>query len=298
MRMKIIILGAGAIGSLYGAKLSKLDDVVLVAKKHHANAINKNGLKIFGFENKTYRLKAIQKIGKIEKDTLIILATKVYDSEYAIKNIKKLLRRDTIILCLQNGYGSEQIVRKTVGKRCLVLRGITAVGVNFLRPGTIKMENIGYTAIEKSKNSSRIAENFNKCGLKAYVSKNIKEDVWKKLFINCVLNPITGIFRIKNCEIADKNFKPIRDEIIKECIAVAEKDGLYSTSKFVEEMVDGVRKSDNYSSMYQDLLKRKRTEIDFLNGAVVKLGKEYGIKCPVNEGLVWIIKFLEKNRLA
>ena len=294
--MDIIILGAGAIGSLYGAKLSKLNDVVLVARKNHADITNRKGLKITGFENKTYRLKAIPKIKKVEKNTLIILTTKVYDSEKAIKQIKKLLRKDAVILCLQNGYGSEEVVKKIIGKKCLVLRGITAVGTSFLKPGTIKMNNVGYTAIEKSWKSKEIAENFFECGLKAYVSKNIKEDVWKKLFMNCVLNPITGIFKIKNYKIADKKLKPLRDEIIKECIAVAEKDGFKFSFKSVESIIDRVRKSKNYSSMYQDLLKGKKTEIDYLNGAVVELGKKYRVKCPVNESLVGMIKFLEAGR--
>ena len=293
--MKIIILGAGAIGSLYGAKLSRLNDVVLIARKKHADAISRKGLKITGVENRIYRLKAATRIKKIGKNTIIILATKVYDSEDAINQIKKLLRKDTIILCLQNGYGSEEAVKKIIGKKYLVLRGVTAVGTSFLKPGIIKMNNIGYTAIEKSGKSKEIAENFDRCGLKAYVSKNIKEDMWKKLFMNCVLNPITGIFKIKNYEIADGKLKPLRDEIIKECLAVAEKDGFKFSFKFVEGIIDGVRKSNNYSSMYQDLLKGNRTEIDYLNGAIVKLGKKYGIKCPVNESLAGMIKFLESG---
>ena len=291
--MKVIILGAGAIGSLYGAKLSKSNDAILVARKKHADIINKRGLKITGFENKTYRLRAATKINKIERDTLIILTTKVYDSEKAIKQIKKQLRKDTVILCLQNGYWSEGAVKKIIGKKCLVLRGVTAVGTSFLKPGIIKMNNIGYTAIEKSWKSEEIAKNFDRCGLKAYVSKNIKEDVWKKLFMNCVLNPITGIFKIKNKEIAHESLRPLRTAVIKECLAVAKKDGFNFSFKFVEGIVDRVGKSDNYSSMYQDLLKGNRTEIDYLNGAVVELGKKYGIKCPVNESLVGMIKFLE-----
>lgn len=291
--MKIIILGAGAIGSLYGAKLSRLNDIVLVARKKHADTINRRGLKITGVENRTYRLKAATRMKKIEKNSLIILTTKVYDSGNAINQIKKLLREDTIILCLQNGYGSEEVVKKIVGKKCLVLRGVTAVGTSFLKPGIIKMNNIGYTAIEKSRKSKEISENFDRCGLKAYVSKNIMEDVWKKLFMNCVLNPITGIFKIKNKEIAHESLRPLRTAVIKECLAVAKKDGFNFSFKFVEDILDRVRKSDNYSSMYQDLLKGNRTEIDYLNGAVVKLGKKYGIKCPVNESLVGMIKFLE-----
>ncbi|MBI2647135.1 hypothetical protein HYW99_01545 [Candidatus Woesearchaeota archaeon] len=135
--MNIIVLGAGAIGSLYGAKLSKLNNVILVARKEHANNINKNGLKITGLENKTYRLKAITEINKIEDNTLILLTTKVYDSAKAINDIKNLIKKDTIILCLQNGLYAENIVKEIIGKKCLVLRAITNFGAIFLKPGVI-----------------------------------------------------------------------------------------------------------------------------------------------------------------
>jgi 2-dehydropantoate 2-reductase len=293
--MNIIILGAGAIGSLYGAKLSKLNDVTLVARKKHADKINKNCLKITGVENKKYKLNASTKIKKIDDNSLIVLSTKIYDSEKAIRPIKNLIKKKNIILCLQNGYGSEDIVKKIIGKKCLVLRGVTAVGTSFLKPGVIKINNVGYTAIEKSKKSKEIVENFSECGLKGHVAKNIKEDVWKKLILNCVLNPITAILKIKNMEIANKNLESLKKEIINECIKVAKKDGVNFKYHFIEEGINRIRKSDNLSSMYQDILKGRKTEIDYLNGAVVELGKKYNIKCPVNESLVAMIKFLENK---
>ena len=103
--MKIIILGAGAIGSLFGAKLSKSNNVILIGRKQHVDKINKNGLKITGLENKKYKLTAKTKINKIEKNTLILLTTKVYDNKKAINKIKNLVKKDTIIQCIQNGLG-------------------------------------------------------------------------------------------------------------------------------------------------------------------------------------------------
>jgi len=294
--MKIIILGAGAIGSLYGAKLSKLNEVILVARKSHADKINKFGLQIKGVENKTYKLKAVSKINKIEENTLVILTTKVYDSEKALKSIKKLLRIDTLVLCLQNGYGAETIAKKIVSKKCSVLRGITAVGVSYLEAGKIKMNNVGYTAIEQSNKSEEIAKNFSECGLKGYVSENIKKDMWMKLILNCVLNPVTAILKIKNKEIADPSLTELRKEIVKECLAIAKKEKIDLTNKFVKDTIERIRRSDNWSSMYQDIFKDKKTEIDYLNGAIVRLGKRYKIKTPVNESLVGMIKFLESKK--
>src|SRR3989338_5458561 len=112
--MSIIIFGAGAIGSLYGAKLSKLNDVLLIGRESHVNAINKNGLATRGMENQNYKLKASAKIDKIDDSSLILLTTKVHGSRNAINSIEDLIRKDTIIMCIQNGLGSENIVKEII----------------------------------------------------------------------------------------------------------------------------------------------------------------------------------------
>ena len=293
--MKIIILGAGAIGSLYGARLSKLNDVTLVARREHAGKINKNGLKITGEENNVYKLKATTEINEIEDDTLIILTTKVHRSKDAIEPIKNLIKKDTIILCLQNGLHSEEVVKEIVNGKCLVLRGITAVGATFLEAGTVQFNNLSYTKIEESPVSKELADNFDECGLKANVSENLKEDVWKKLILNCVLNPLSAILRRDNGGMSDEGLNALKQLIVDECLKVANKDGATFDFDFVEAINQGIEGSRNLSSMYQDILKEKKTEIDYLNGAVVELGKKYGIKCPVNEALITIIREMEKT---
>lgn len=294
-KMNIIVLGAGAIGSLYGAKLSKLNDVTLVARQKHINKINNDGLKIVGIEENVYKLKATAKIENIENNTLILLTTKVHDNKKAIDPIKDLIKKDTIILCMQNGLYSENIVKDIVGDRCLVLRGITNVGATFLEPGKVQFSNLSSTKIENSNISEELAENFDKCGLKCSVSENIKQDIWKKLILNCVLNPVSAILRVENGKIADERLNTLKKSIVDECLKVAEKDDVRFDIDFVKIINDAIKDSRNLSSMHQDVLKGKKTEIDYLNGAVVELGKKYGIKCPVNEALVVIVKGMGKQ---
>ena len=294
-KMNIIVLGAGAIGSLYGAKLSKLNDVTLVARQKHINKINMDGLKIVGIEENVYKLKATAKIENIENNTLILLTTKVHDNKKAIDPIKDLIKKDTIILCMQNGLYSENIVKSIVGDRCLVLRGITNVGATFLEPGKVQFSNLSSTKIENSNISEELAENFDKCGLKCSVSENIKQDIWKKLILNCVLNPVSAILRVENGKIADERLNTLKKSIVDECLKVAEKDDVRFDIDFVKIINDAIKDSRNLSSMHQDVLKGKKTEIDYLNGAVVELGKKYGIKCPVNEALVVIVKGMGKQ---
>lgn len=294
-KMNIIVLGAGAIGSLYGAKLSKLNDVTLVARQKHINKINNDGLKIVGIEENVYKLKATAKIENIENNTLILLTTKVHDNKKAIDPIKDLIKKDTIILCMQNGLYSENIVKSIVGDRCLVLRGITNVGATFLEPGKVQFSNLSSTKIENSNISEELAENFDKCGLKCSVSENIKQDIWKKLILNCVLNPVSAILRVENGKIADERLNTLKKLIVDECLKVAEKDDVRFDIDFVKIINDAIKDSRNLSSMHQDVLKGKKTEIDYLNGAVVELGKKYGIECPVNEALVVIVKGMGKQ---
>ncbi len=292
--MNILVIGAGAIGSLYGAKLSELNEVTLIARKGHADIINKKGLRIEGIENKTYKLNAKTEADAIDDNSFILLTTKVQDSKNAINSIKSLVKEDTIILCVQNGLYSENIVKEIIGSKCLVLRAVTNFGAAFLENGIVQYNNKGRTLIEKSPHSKNIAEIFSKCGLGGAVSEDIKRDIWKKLIVNCAVNPLTAILRVKNGEIADERLNPLKKLIIDECLKAAEKEGMTFKMDFLKAINDGIKGSENISSMLQDLMKGRKTEIDYLNGAVVEAGRKRGIMCPVNASIAAIIKEMEK----
>src|SRR6476659_8590203 len=121
--MEIIVLGAGAIGSLVGAKLAGNNDVTLVGRAEHVAAINSRGLQIDGLESRVVPVRAVTRLEKIGPDALVILTTKVSDSSAALAPIVSLVRDETVLLCLQNGLGSEVIARETLGHRGIILRG-------------------------------------------------------------------------------------------------------------------------------------------------------------------------------
>jgi 2-dehydropantoate 2-reductase len=299
--MHIVVLGAGAIGSIYGARLSAAHDVTLVTRTGHAEAIARDGLRITGAEERTYRVLAVTSLERLEQDTLVILATKVSDSDAALRSIAPLLRADTVILCVQNGLYSEDIAKKVVGGRCLVLRAITNFGAIFHTPGVVELKAESTTLIERTDPpvvSEAIAQAFTQCGLGGVVSDRIKHEMWQKLIVNCVINPINAITRTEVGAIADPGLIPIKRLIVDECIAVAHADGLDFDGDIVAAIDKRYGPSKNLSSMQQDLRKGRRTEIDFLNGAVVRLGEKYGIACPVNQALTAIIKALESQLIA
>src|ERR1051326_4333489 len=295
--MEIIVLGAGAIGSLYGAKLAAANDVTLVGRAQHVAAIQDTGLRIEGLESKLVSLRAVTAVKKIGLNALVLVTTKVPDTAAALAPIAPLLRDDTTIVSLQNGFGSEEIARRAAGNRGVVLRAITQFGAIFEAPGVIQFMARGYTLLERHERSDRIAAVLNAAGLDCRISPDITRDLWRKLVINCVVNPITAILGCDVGGIANPQLDPLKELVIAECLAVAATQGVRLDENFQAEISDFFRPSHNLASMLQDLRRGRATEIDYLNGAVVSLGVEHGIACPVNEALTAIIKAMEASSL-
>jgi 2-dehydropantoate 2-reductase len=294
---KIFILGAGAIGSVIGALLSKQNDVTLIGNEAHVEAANSSGLSISGDFNKTFRVRADTRIREIPQRTLIFLTTKAYDSEKAMSGVRRLLREDTVIFVLQNGLGNEETVKRVVGGRVKVLRGITTMAGEFFRPGEVTYWK-GEITIEHDAVAEKIAEILNASNVTSSVVEDIRDKVWGKVVVNSVVNPLTAIFRVRNREIGTKSLATVRHCVIRECVQVGKTEGITFPEHLEQEIDREILNYTNFSSMCQDLMKGKKTEIDFLNGKIVELGRKHNVPTPVNETLVCFIKFLEeKNEL-
>jgi 2-dehydropantoate 2-reductase len=291
--MNIIVYGAGAIGSVYAAKLSAHHDVTVIARQAHVDAINRDGLHVTGRETVVARVRAAATIDRVADDTLILLTTKVNGNRDAAIDLAGKVRSDSVILCVQNGLHGERLVRSVIGTRCLVLRAITQFGAIFAGPGAIDLKVIGYTLVEPHERSGAIAALLTGSGLDGRVSNDINLDVWRKLIFNCVINPITSMIGSEVGGIADARLDPLKQLVIDECLAVAHADGVTVDLDFQQALRDVFGPSRNIASMRQDLINHKPTEIDHMNGAVVDLGRRFGIRCPVNAALVAIIKAME-----
>ena len=289
------MLGAGAIGSLFGAKLAATNDVTLVGRAEHVAAINSRGLRVEGLESRVVPLRAVTAVEKINPDALVILTTKVSDSATALAPIAPLVQDDTTILCLQNGLGSETVAREAVGHRGIILRGVTQAGAIFKAPGVIQFMARGQTVIGPHERSAAIARTFSEAGLDCRISTGITVDVWHKLVVNCVVNPITAILGCEVGGIANPQLDPLKRLVIDECVAVAASQGVTLTANLQQEIDDFFRPSHNLASMLQDLRRGHATEIDYLNGAVAALAARQDIPCPVNAALTAIVKAMEAS---
>lgn len=291
--MQIIVLGAGAIGSLYGAKLAAANDVILIGRPDHAAAINSRGLRMEGLEPEVVQIRAAAAVTQINANALILLTTKVTATAAALEPIAPLVRDDTTILCLQNGLGSEEIARTALRGRGVVLRGITQFGAIFEKPGAVKYMAAGYTVIEQHPRSDRLADALTTAGLHCRISPNIVAEVWHKTVFNCVVNPITAMLGCEVGGIAQPGLDRLKQLVIDECVAVAATQGITFDVDFMREINETFAPSRNIASMQQDLLRGRPTEIDYMNGAVAALGAEHAVPCPVNRALTAIIKAME-----
>jgi len=298
--MNIIIFGAGAIGSLLGAFLSKKNDVLLIGRKSHILSIKKNDLVIQGKTNLKIKIKAMEKVGGLKlKPDLLILTVKSYDTESAILQAKKILDDDTIVLSLQNGLDNIDRIKQYISYENIIA-GVTTHGAFFPEPGIIKHTGKGITILgelngKKTERIVNIVKCFNESGIETIFSKDIIKEIWFKAIINSSINPLTAIFKCKNSYLLEN---PILENLVEKiCIEstnVANSEGVnLSHQSMIKKTKLVIRNtSENYSSMFQSLKKGKKTEIDFINGKIVDIGKRNNIKTPLNQVLIFLINML------
>jgi 2-dehydropantoate 2-reductase len=279
---KIIVFGGGAIGSVFAALLSEKFDVLLIGRKPHVEEINRHGLQLSGDVNKKFYIKSATSVSNIEPETIIFLTVKAHETKEAIESIRDELRDDTVIVCLQNGLGSEDIVKDLVDNR--VVRITTFVNAVFLGSGEVEVRALAKTLV--CKEDEEIGKIIMYAGMPVQLIDNITDEVWKKLIVNCVINGLGSILQVENNKLQSEYLKEIKKEIIGECVAVARKEGIIISGSIGEDIEKFIRSSSNINSTLQDLMRGKNTEIDFINGAIVQLGDRYKIETPVNK-IIW-----------
>lgn len=299
--MNIIIFGAGAIGSLLGAFLSKKNDVLLIGRKSHILSIKKNDLIIQGKTNLKIKIKAMEKVGGLKlKPDLLILTVKSYDTESAILQAKKIIDENTIVLSLQNGLDNIDRIKQYISYENIIA-GVTTHGAFFPEPGIIKHTGKGITILGelngiKTERIVNIVKCFNESGIETIFSKDIIKEIWFKAIINSSINPLTAIFKCKNGYLLENPIlENLVEKICMESTNVANSEGVnLSHQSMIKKTKLVIRNtSENYSSMFQSLKKGKKTEIDFINGKIVDIGKRNNIKTPLNEVLIFLINILD-----
>lgn len=307
--LKICVLGAGALGSAIGAALSESGaEVWLVSRSQaHVDAINTAGLTLLEpAGERTVHLRATTTCDDIGPADLIIVVVKSFDTQAAVTGATAIIDERTTVLSLQNGLGHEEILAQAVGRQH-VLAGKTYVGGVLLGPGRIisSVENkktlVGELDGTRSDRVLAIAEAFNQAGLLTIVSIDIMSTMWDKLLVNVATGALSGITRLPYGELyAVPEVKEVALAAVAEAMAVAKAAGVKLETVDPEHAwvhaAEGLP-PEFKASMLKSLEKNSRTEIDYINGAVVRWGARCGVPTPVNAALVGCIKGIEKALL-
>jgi len=308
--MKIYFLGAGALGCAIGGTLAAAgSDVTLIDPfQAHVDAINRDGLRMkVGDSERVVRVRAALDCAKLEAPDLLIVLVKSFHTRAAIEVAQDIVGPDTAVMSLQNGMGHEEILSEAVGAEH-VLAGKTYVGGVMLGPGHViagtqgKRTVIGEIDGRISERATAIAAEFERAELPCEVSDNILGAMWDKLLINVSTGALSGITgQVYGSLYAVPEIEATAIAAVAEAMTVAKASGVKLSIKSPRDAWLMAAEGLPYefkTSMLQSLEKGSITEIDFINGAVVRMGRKHNVPTPVNQTLVAAIKGIERRMEA
>jgi 2-dehydropantoate 2-reductase len=303
--MRVCIVGCGAVGSIFAANLAQLDDVEVWAydlAQPHVDAINANGLRLSGAGEVVGSVRATSDAGELPACDFGIVATKAMHTEPAIAATAHAFA-DGAVCSVQNGIGNEETLAGHVAR---VIRGTTFPAGRIVEPGHVQWDVKGDTTIGPFEPSpapfdeiERLAEACTRAGLPTEAVADARGPQWRKLIFNAATNPVgalTGLTHGRVCE--DPALRRLVSGLVDEGKAVAAAQGIELDAD-PEELIDHAAKPevayDHKASMLQDVEARRQTEIDYLNGGIVRFGGELGVPAPLNAAILALVKGLEQS---
>ncbi|MGC1175903.1 ketopantoate reductase family protein [Polaromonas sp.] len=298
-RLKVAVMGAGAVGCYYGGMLARAGhDVVLIARPQHMEAITRDGLHM---ETRSFdehvRLAASSEPAAVQGADLVLFSVKSTDTESAGALIRPHLAPGALVLCLQNGVDNADRLR-TVLPQHAVAAAVVYVATEMAGPGHVKHHGRGELVIEPSPASQTVAQALIAAGVPAEISDNVRGALWAKLILNCAYNAVSAITQLPYGKtVAGEGVQDLMRDVVAESLAVAEAEGVQVQGD-MHLAVDKLAGSmpSQFSSTAQDLARGKPTEIDYLNGLVVKRGEALGVPTPANRVLWALVRLIESKR--
>ncbi len=303
--MRVCVVGCGAIGSLFAAKLAQLEDVEVWAydlARQHVAAINRDGLRLSGAEEVVGRVRATSNAAELPPCEFGIVATKAMHTDSAMVATAHAFAGGSVC-SVQNGLGCEEIVARHVER---VIRGTTFPAGRMLEPGQVRWDVKGNTTIGPFEprpapweEVERLADACTRGGMPTEALADAQGAQWRKVIFNAATNPVgalTGLTHGRAC--ADPQLRRMISELVDEGRAVASAQGVELDAD-PEELIDHAAKPevafDHKASMLQDVEARRETEVDFLNGGIVRFGEEHGVPTPLNAAIWALVKGLEES---
>lgn len=300
--MRIAVLGSGAMGGLFGARLSLNNDVTIVGRNAEViGAINQNGLEVREPDgaSRVYHPRAVASTEGMEPAELVLVLLKSMATEGALEAHRGLIGPETWLMTLQNGSGHEETLSRFAPRERIVI-GTTQHNAAVTAPGVVTHGGSGMTylgcAAGDAARVRRIAEAFTACGLEAEASGDVRRLIWNKLLTNVSVSALTGVLQVPmGCISRDEHAWNLCRTLIREAVDVAAALGMdFDCAEKTAEIKALCDNSPNgLTSIYADLRRGRRTEVDAISGSVVRAGKAAGVPTPCHEFMVELIHAME-----
>jgi 2-dehydropantoate 2-reductase len=295
--MKIAVMGAGAVGCYYGAMLARAGhDVVLIGRESLVTAVNESGMWL---ESKAFTgrvpMRADTSPGAVTGAQLVLFCVKSGDTESAGAAIAPHLDPGTPVLSFQNGVDNAPRLSDVIGRPAIPV--VVYVATEMVGTAHVRHHGRGDLVIGPSAASEALAQTLTAAGIPTQVSERVIDALWAKLIINCAYNALSAITQRRYGDLvrAPHVLETMRN-VFDECTAVARADHIEVAPDLWEQLVAISRNmADQRSSTAQDLSRGKRSEIDHLNGYIVRRGKALGVPTPVNQALHCLVRVLEQR---
>ena len=295
--MQVAVIGAGAVGCYYGGLLLRAGhDVTFIGRRTHVDAINAHGLLLDTQSFKGHLpAKAATDATALASPDLVLFCVKSADTEEAGRSLAGRLRPETSILSLQNGVDNPQRLFGVTGHP--VIPAVVYVGSEMAGPGHVRHHGGGDLAIGASPASEALAQTLDAAGIRTTIADDIETTLWSKLVINCAFNALSAVAGISYGPMLEvEGTRDVVASAVQEAVTVARASGVSMPDDLLERILKIPAAMPNQmSSTAQDLARGKPSEIDFLNGYVVRKGAELGIPTPTNHALQVMVKLAERR---
>jgi 2-dehydropantoate 2-reductase len=294
-RWRIAVMGAGAVGCYYGGMLARAGhDVVLIGRPAHVEAIARDGLRLEAHgRDERLRLSASTEASAVNGARLVLFCVKSTDTESAAAQLRPHLEPDALLLTLQNGVDNAQRLRALLPQAVAAV--VVYVATEMAGPGHVRHHGRGELVIEASSRSPALQQLLTAAGVPTETAADVRGALWAKLILNCAYNALSAIARLPYGRLVQgEGVNAVMRDVVAECLAVARADGVQVPGD-LEAAVRRIAQSmpGQYSSTAQDLARGRRSEIDHLNGLVVRRGETLGVPTPANRVLHTLVKLLE-----
>ena len=312
MTPRVVVLGAGAMGSLFGGLVAEggLDVTLIDPWRQHIDSIRQGGLRMVGHGgDRCIPLQATTDPASVVSADIVFVQCKANFNGAAAASVRHLFAGpgDTVAISFQNGLGNEEELAGHFGAD-RVLGGLTAQGANIEAPGVVRNHAelpsyIGEMSGGVSERSASIAQTLSAANLPTEPSENIRLDIWRKLMANIAISAVSGITGLTIGQIFNRHFADdVAYAALDEAVTVAAAVGIRLSAVEAREILGKIAgpngTPDNKSSLRIDIENERPSEIDYINGAVVKLARERGIAVPVNETLLALVHGMQSRYMG